>query len=129
MWSLYKYMFFQIYTLQYKWFGASNNPGMVTIMTLTFNFLIIVTILEMLAVLIIDSREIFINLDNINYIVISVLVFVIHYFMFFFKGRYKDILIDYKKKYTSKDSHALIITFSPLLLYLVLLMILIGKNS
>jgi len=122
-------MFFQIYTLQYKWFGASNNPGMVTIMTLTFNFLIIVTILEMLAVLIIDSREIFINLDNINYIVISVLVFVIHYFMFFFKGRYKDILIDYKKKYTSKDSHALIITFSPLLLYLVLLMILIGKNS
>ena len=125
IWQTYKYIYYWLYTWQRKLWGKYDVPEFNAVVGMSLSFLAIFFSLIALMYIIAGIEIIPDNIPKIEMTVFLLCILGIHYFMFMYKGKYKEIEKEFKKESKKerkkKGVWVLLYAFGSLALYIFLL--------
>lgn len=125
IWKTYKYIYYWLYTWQKKLWGENDVPEFNAVVGMSLSLSAILASMAVIIELITDVQIIPSGVPKVRIAVVGIIVLGIHFFLFMYKGKYKEIEKEFKKESKKerrrKGFWVLVYTFGSLAFFIFLL--------
>ena len=125
MWTIYKYIYYWLYTWNRGLWGESDVPEFNAVLGMSLSFVCNMLSLSVLIDVILGVQVIPDEISKVKLIIPLLSIMAIHYFAFMHKGKYieieKEFKAESKKERRRKGILVLLYTFGSMVLYISLL--------
>lgn len=98
LFRVYKYIFYREYTWHKKQFGDGDVPHVNAIFGMSLSLVALMLFFIMVAFLLFDFKLNEFFIDKFKFIVVGLVILIFHYFLFLYKNKYKEILVEFSNE-------------------------------